>query len=196
RPVTDTALPEPEYTLPGWWPTIFYALNSFQGEDGLEEYIVVNPGQFGVEDGIPIQRVYTEFSFEVYHSSNDADRQPPSIGFTYITFDETSITFTVQTEDPSGIDRVLVSYTEGVIGKVGAWQSVELTRDAVRGDLYHATVAVADPLTVEYFVQSVDTFGNVRAYTDKTEYFSHASDQILPLPLLRPALFVPLLRSE
>ncbi len=172
RPITDTALPEPAYVQPGWWPTEFFAVNTLKTKDGFEEQLVLTPGQFALPGS---QRKYTSFEFDIYHSDN-ADRQWPSVWFTDATYDQNSVDVVVDTEDPSGIRRVLATYTDGA----GQWRSIDLTRS--QDGLYRGSIASAQPAAIRYFIQSVDNAGNIAVYTNKQDYFSaQRPRQYLPL---------------
>lgn len=175
RPVTDTRLLEPDYIQPGWWPTQFFAVNTLKTKDGWWEQAVVTPGQFSLPG---TQRKYNKLEFDIYHS-NSEDRQWPTIWLTDALVEGAGIDFAVDTEDPSGIRRVLVTYTDGA----GQWSSLELTLDPGDG-LYHGRLDAADPAAIRYFVQSVDNAGNVAVYTNKDDFFAARRMYSVFLPLL------------
>jgi len=172
RPITDTVLPEPDYVQPGWWPTHFFTVNTLKTKDGFDEQIVMTPGKFSLPG---TQRRYNSFEFNVYHSDN-ADRQWPSVWWTDAAYRPNGVDVVVDTEDPSGIRRVLATYTDGG----GQWRSIDLARGG--DDLYRGAIATAQPEAIRYFIQSVDNAGNVAVYTDKQDYFR----------ALRPRLYLPL----
>ncbi|MDQ4078655.1 MAG: hypothetical protein M3220_20745 [Chloroflexota bacterium] len=176
RPITDTQRPEPEYNQPGWWPPTLFTINTLFTQEGPKEQIVLNPGQFSLPG---TQRAYSDWEIIDIHSDTE-DREWPTIWWTSSVSDSSGIDFTVDAEDPSGINRVVISYTDGA----GRWDSLQLSHDP-DDNLFKGRLNITNGTGIQYFVQAVDNAGNVAQYTDKQGYFPAGE---LPPPPPAPTL--------
>jgi hypothetical protein len=199
RVLTDDqyAATEPLFPAGVWFPTSPATVNRFLGIDGeARERLVVVPAQFRATEGLSptvgVERLYTNVQFEVYHAPFDAaDFTAPIIWQASGTRSGTgtTITFDVVVADPAsgsgvigeGVQRVLVLYRTV---DSNTWSRLELTYDAATQT---ATGSVSSPefvdMPVEFFVQAVDTTGNVALALDYGNPF--VVEQELHLPIIR-----------
>ncbi|MGD8967587.1 MAG: hypothetical protein PVI07_08775, partial [Anaerolineae bacterium] len=175
RPVTDTAMTEPSFTLQGWYPTEMAAINRVETAFVTLERLVLVPGQFrnpGTE------RLWDRLTYDVYYSTDD-DAVDPTIWRVEAGQLPNRATFRVETTDDSGIERVVVAYSLGA----GEWRTIDLAEDA-GADTWFGELALDEGESVGYFVQAVDGAGNVASSDNKGFYFEPVTHEVyLPLAL-------------
>ncbi|MCO6452552.1 MAG: hypothetical protein J5I90_17360, partial [Caldilineales bacterium] len=168
-PVTETVRYEPQFIFNGWQPESMARLNRFLTPSGILERLVLTLGQFlhtGVVEGenstryvVGLERRYDQVEYEVYHSDS-TDFLPPTI-MQVNTVREAAennletMRFAVRAADPSGVVRVVVTYTDGG----GVWQSLDLSFD----EATNRWAGMLENLDREivFLVQAVDGAGNV-----------------------------------
>jgi hypothetical protein len=155
---------EPTYDIPAWTPPTWAHITSQRTANGLHQQLVVIPAQYrarGVSEGD--ERRFSVITYTLYYSTTQ-DLIPPSL-------------WTIETEplahggpqlsaeatDFSGVTRVVVAYTAGD----GVWRTVDLALQAQ--NRWAGTLPVSPYL--EYFVQAVDSGGNVAIHDNKGQYF-------------------------
>jgi hypothetical protein len=174
RPVTDTAMTEPSFTLEGWYPTHMAAINRIETAAGTLERLVVMPGQY-TNPGV--ERLWDELRYDVYYSTDD-DAVDPTIWRVEASQMRDRAGFDVEVVDDSGVERVVVAYSLGD----GKWHSIDLTEDAE--DTWSGELALGQGGSVSYFVQAVDGAGNVAMSDNKGLYFEPVTrGAYLPLVL-------------
>ena len=131
------------------------AIVEFQPDD--------EPGVRALYDGEV--RVFDDMVYTVYYSG-DKDTLPPSFWRVEdITLGSNQF-ITVEVTDWSGVKRVGVSYTWGD----GRWHTANLSPTKILTEnTWTGTVPYSD--TLSYFVQAVDTAGNVGMDTNKAWYY-------------------------
>lgn len=176
RPVTDTALAEPAFVQEGWYPSRLAAVNRIPTATGLLERLVVVPGQYRNPG---IERLWDQLTYEVYYST-DADMSRPIIWQTSAGQVPGHASFSVDATDDSGIERVLATYSLGD----GRWDSLDLNYSA-EGDRWWGVLALdSSKSVVSYFVQAVDSAGNVAVRNNKGLFFEPVTYQVyLPVML-------------
>jgi hypothetical protein len=139
----------------------------------VSDTVVLSLGQYDSASGA--QRVFDRMSFDTYYSDS-ADRSLAEIHHVDAVLD-TAVgkgIFKVETTDASGVNRVVIAYTEGA----GSWSSQDLTYD-------QATVKWTGQITAtantRYFVQVVDGAGNIAVDDNKGQYYP----LLPPLPLIQ-----------
>jgi len=185
-PVTETTRYEPQWIYTGWRPQGLSRINHFQTPQGLLERLVLILGQFHHTDVVSnhvegIERLYDQVTYEVYYSDSD-DITPPTLEEVSTIRQDVSprpalesgaslqqtstIRFVVKVSDASGVERVVVVYTDGT----GPWESLDLTydpdADEWTGELTGVTGEIA------FMAQAVDGAGNVAASRAKGQYFT------------------------
>jgi hypothetical protein len=175
RPVTDTAMTEPVFTLQGWYPTRMAAINRVETFFGALERLVVMPAQF---KNPGLERLWDRLTYDVYYST-DADTLDPTIWRVEATQLSNRATFSVEVTDDSGIERVVVAYSLGE----GEWHTIDLTNGG-DGDTWSGELPLSEGDSVSYFVQAVDGAGNAARGDNKGFYFEPVTyEAYLPLML-------------
>jgi hypothetical protein len=171
-PVTDTALSEPTFQAPAWFPSNPWTVN----RQGDEARLVVVPAQFqGDQDGGTLRR-FTTLEFQVvYTDATSTDFAPPVVWTVEGAAFKNAADFWVSAQDTSGIQRVVMVYTQDG----SHWQSHDLNGVAPDRWETHLT-GLVDRLI--YFVQVVDGAGNVTVTSNKGLFFEPTRNEIyLPL---------------
>lgn len=183
-PVSDTTRYEPQWIYTGWQPGALERLNQFHTPDGIKERLVLILGQFlhtgTVDDHVEgIERLYDEADYAVYYSTSD-DVTPPTVQSVLASreadtvlqsaagaaLQQTSVLrFVVNVGDASGVERVVVVYTDGS----GTWESVELAYDAALDAWTGEVLGLSGEIV--FMAQAVDGAGNVAISRSKGLFF-------------------------
>ena len=172
RPTVDTAANEPEIGYDDVaFPAKLQTVTSVKGFSARKQKLVLAQGQFfgsnpadGSESGF--QRLFTQIDGRVYVS--------PSTDYVAPTFRRIdalktggTITFTADVTAEAGdtVKRVLVLFLGG---STGVWTPVELQQ---AGGVWTGS-APTGAASVQYFMQAVDSHGNVAVSTNKGYYFA------------------------
>jgi hypothetical protein len=173
--VTD--LSEPAFQSEGWYPAIPFALQNsltVSGTDYTADMLVLSPGQFSGDSDDGSVRLYSQMSLSALYSDSP-DVTPPAVRHVDGVLDPAAETglIKVETDDPAGVQRVVVAFTRGD----GVWRSQDLPYDPAR---LKATGVITDVTAgVRYFVQVADAAGNVAVADNKGRYYA----LLPPLPL-------------
>ena len=155
--ITETmTLPEPEFDAPGWYPPLLHTLNSLEWNDRLVTLL----GQFDPRS--QTERLYNSLSFDVYYHSTSEDWVPPIITDMSSEWDGEVAYVIVGVGDESGIEAVVVAYTDGD----GTWDSVELVEE---DGIWFGEFSAAEGAV--FFIQAVDKAGNVAVRDNGGRYF-------------------------
>ena len=142
-----------------WYPDQIFKLKSLSYHRGPREsrqYLIVVTGQYkGSTVATPflegrMERLYDELAFQLYYASPDAETTPPVINVSHRN--NHNVTISVNASDESGIQRVLVTFTDGE----GEWRSKDLNKTSEQW-----TCTIPIDVISEFFVQAVDNNGNV-----------------------------------
>jgi len=152
-----------EANIKNWYPSTFFNAASSQQQLGKQNLLIATAGQYNPNLGQ--QRIFTEMDFDVYYSDAE-DKIGPLACITKNDFDGTTATIEVAANDASDIKTAVVAYTDGQ----GSWRSVELTAS---GDKWAGNFAAN--ATTEFFVQTVDSTGNVGVNDADGKYFKVGS---------------------
>jgi hypothetical protein len=183
RVITDTThLPlwqvEPAYFYPGTWqPSGWAFVNRVWTPEEVKQRLVVIPAQYRsatAERGT--ERLFRSMTFTIYYSP-ETDMIPPSIWRVTALRHATANQVSVDVTDRSDVLRAGVTYTMGD----GIWVTVDLARSTVAPNLW--TGLIPDSPTLEWFVQAVDTAGNVAVADNRGAYFGQG-DRPVWLPLV------------
>jgi hypothetical protein len=180
-PVNDylTQTAEAAFDELGWSPPVPAGLQTQGGETSL----VIQMGQY---DPISQQeRLYSTMELDLYYSLN-ADRAAPRVTVVDSLHNHATgqVSVKVGATDPSGVRRVVATYTRGDAG----WDSVELSFDA---SLHKWTGSFPGDTNSRYFVQVVDGAGNVAQVANKGLYFVPAVD-----PMPTSAVYLPVVLRQ
>lgn len=137
-------------------PAIPHRFNRLERGDRLVTVL----GQFNAQD--QMERVYSQLSFDVYYHQTSDDWTPPSISDVEAQLTGGHAQITVSAEDDSGIEAVVVVYTDGK----GVWTSTSLTLSEGKWSGSFPVSAKA-----EFVVQVVDQAGNVATSHNDGDYF-------------------------
>jgi len=162
HPLLEAGENEGTYPFAAWWPRYPAAINRVPLADAMEERLVVIAGQYRYPH---VERLYDRLTFDVYYSTS-MDYRPPVIWEAQFTDSPQGADFNVWVSDTSGIQRVLVTYTQGD----GQWRSIDL-QDVGMGEHWFGFVPRLNGSGLEFFIQAVDTAGNVAVHTDKGRFF-------------------------
>jgi ureidoglycolate hydrolase len=167
NPVSETKTTEPPYDYPGWFPANMWAVNHL----GDEALLVVVPAQFdGNQDSGTLRR-FTALDFQVYYTTTASpDWSSPIIWLVESLAVQQEADFWVTTQDTSGIQRVVIVYTQDGIH----WQSQDLYDS---GDTWHAQLTGVTH-QFAYLVQVVDGAGNVTVTSNKGLFFELTRHEI------------------
>jgi hypothetical protein len=149
-----------------WRESQLVSLSRLETVGGIQQRVVVLPGQYRGSDGQ--QRVYEQVEVSLY-SSTSSDWFAPTIeGVAHMVSGGTSVSVTVTATDNTGICRVVVAHTDGK----GTWSTVDLANTG--GDVWQGMLPLSGAL--EYFVQAVDSAGNVAVDDNNGSYYQEGVD--------------------
>jgi uncharacterized repeat protein (TIGR01451 family) len=186
RPVIDLGANEPEPIFGDVvFPTALQNVSTFVTPAGPRQRLVLIPGRyFSTEDGSGVQRLFTSIDAQVYYSGS-ADFVPPTLRRTEAVIIGPVVGFVVNATDnsPATVKRVLVLFREVSAEPSSDWRSVELVQTP--GTNRWTGGALVSSSEIEYFVQAVDSAGNVGVASNKGRLH-----QALSLPSLPPEVSV------
>lgn len=158
-----TDLSEPDFNAAGWWPATPFTLQNSDAISGTADSVVLSLGQFN--DDSDTARFYSQMSLSALYSDSP-DTTPPVIDHVDGVLDQAAGQghIKVETRDPSGIDRVVVSFTHGD----GTWRSAQIPYDAAT---LKARGTITGTVTTRFFVQVADKAGNVATDDNKGSYY-------------------------
>lgn len=185
RPVVDLSRNEPAIAASNTvFPSAFQNVTTFEDESGFRNRLVLVPGQWtadstpGADPNDGFQRLFDSMTSTVYYAPpcdpvvDSCDEDAPTIRSTSGSAASGGVTFRANVTDADGVgpgtvNRVSVLYLDGTI-----WRSTELVDTG--GGTYVGGGAVTDPMTVEvdYFVQAVDSSGNVGVSSNKAVLYT------------------------
>jgi hypothetical protein len=171
--VTDTTPSESTFQAPAWFPSNPWAVN----RQGDEARLVVVPAQFrGDQDGGTLRR-FTTLDFQVvYTDAASTDFAPPVVWTVESVAFKNAADFWVSAQDTSGIQRVVMVYTQDG----STWHSRGLDYDPFEDRWETHLTELSDRFI--YFVQVVDGAGNVTLTSNKGLFFEPSGNEVyLPL---------------
>ncbi len=136
------------------WETLFPAQVNAAGDR-----LAVQWGQF--DPSTSRQRLYTSFDFELTFSGSE-DTAGPEVQ--HASASTAGPRIKLEARDPSGVDRVIVLWTDGG----GQWRPLELVYDR---SMDKWTGLLPARGTVDWFAQVVDGAGNLTLVMDKGSFF-------------------------
>lgn len=177
RPTVEWELnpTEPQVCYQGFWPSEIFRVNTLDGANGLEQTIVVTPGQFRC-DGLVggqvrgTQRIFDILSWEMLRSDS-FDVTPPSLVTLDMDYDGAGgLVFAVDALDPtvdgvetSGVARIVILRIDASTGEVTSIADQAFTPVASGTFL----VPIPNPGNDRLIIQIVDAAGNVGVYSAK-----------------------------
>jgi hypothetical protein len=169
RPVTDTALSEPIFEAPSWFPSNPWAVNRL----GDEPRLVVVPALFQGNQDDGMLRRFTDLTFHVYYTDTaSTDFAPPVVWSVESLAIQNEADFWVTAQDTAGIQRVVMAYTEDGIH----WHSRDLDYNTLV-DRWETHFSALSGQFV-FFVQVVDGAGNVTVTTNKGLFFEPTRNEV------------------
>jgi len=154
------------------WAPRLATITTSQSPSGPRQDLVVVPGRFtgASQGGGGRQRLYDEVGVQVlYGPGTDTDVAPPEVPSSEGVVTGSTIGFRVAASDASGVRRVVAAFRD----VDGRWRFTDL---APSSGGFTGSAELAGPLaagaSVEYFVQAVDTAGNVGLAWNKAAGFA------------------------
>jgi hypothetical protein len=160
--------------IDNWCPAQIFKLKSLcypRAPTESRQYLIIVTGQYkGPTRVTPSlvgreERLYDELSFQLYYASPDEETKPPVIMDVSPNRINDSVYIAVNARDESGIQRVLVTYTD-INGDWGEWKSKACKLE--EGNLWSCNISAKEE--IEFFVQAVDNAGNA-AINDLRQFF-------------------------
>ena len=184
-PTATLKLAEPEFVAPAWFPEKLFAINRLQAVEGPGRLVIV-PAQFRGDQDEGLQRRFTQMRFEVTYSDSD-DWMPPAIWQAKGEVEGDTMFLSVAAADASDVERVLVTYADaGGASDGGSWESLDLAYNEYT-EQWEGTLSGLEGAAV-FFIQAMDTAGNVTVSGNKGHYFEPESTNVyLPVILNRAA---------
>jgi Tol biopolymer transport system component len=168
RVVDDFSAFTPELVGDVSYPTKLQSIASLATPTGTRQRLVLFSGQFRSDStpeaqGIGTQRRFTALSGNIlYTAPNATDFTPSSFGPVEVTKADNTVGFAVDVTDnvggANGVKRVLALYRDA-----GVWKSIEMSHSSQR---WSGAGPVVDN-SVEWFIQAVDSSGNVAVTSNK-----------------------------
>jgi YVTN family beta-propeller protein len=174
--ITTTGYQTPEriFISPGWYPSKFFTGNTIKLNNGDKQTVIATAGQYNPNLNNGQQRIFNNMDFDAYyHTANDWT--PPAVYLTDSKLQSNLATIGVTASDAAGIAEIVVAYTDGQ----SLWNSVNLTASGATWSGNFA--ANAD---TEFFVQAVDSNGNVAVNDNDGKYFTFDTASTPKLPSL------------
>ena len=169
RVVDDLSGFTPELVGDVSYPTKLQSIATLSTPIGTRQRLGLFTGQFQSDgtaeaQGIGIQRRFTALSGNVFYTAPAAtDFTPSTFGPVEATLAGSTVAFAVDVTDDvggaSGVKRVLALYRD----QGGAWQSIEMSHSSSRW----SGAGPLDGTNVEWFIQAVDSSGNVAVTSNK-----------------------------
>ncbi len=160
-----------DFTSPNWYPSAFFSKVNLSIGNDYKESMNVTAGQYNHNLAENQQRIFTSMDFDVYYHADSDDWTAPITNVENIKFQTDATTVTVTVSDESGVQAVLVTFTDGE----GTWNSIELTQQ--EGETWQGSFT-AKPKT-QFFVQGVDKAGNVLINDNDGKYFDLFSPLVI-----------------
>ena len=169
---SDLWIDEKVFTGTAWLSSQLPRLRFLPTLDGLHQDLLIQISQFRGSD--EKQLVYNQMELDLYSPSivtndfiaPDIDNNVQAI----LNRNTNMVDVAVRAKDDLGVQTVVVAYTSipDEDNKLGSWSSIELTQNSTDTSLWTGSI----PATVNaYFVQAVDTSGNVSVKDGNGEYF-------------------------
>ena len=180
--VTDKS--EPAFSSDVFYPALPFVIRGGADVPGAPDTLVMSLGQYqsdtaalGIAADTGVNRIFDQMSFGTYYSDSP-DRNAADISFVdgvLLTSGATTGVgqIKVETQDSSGIHRVVVAYHEDQ----DQWESKDLAYD---NSTQKWTTTITGTVNTEFFVQVVDNAGNVAVNNNKGRNYR----LMAPLPLV------------
>jgi CSLREA domain-containing protein len=197
-PVTDTERYEPQFIYEGWQPATLSLLNRFQTASGARERLVLTLGQFqhtevksdaatGRVWVVGNERIYDRVIYQVFYSES-ADYVPPTIAYVSAIPGQPPGVAHIEAKvfdadaTGAGVERVVISFTNGHSDGQGEWRSVELERTPASAFWSGDVAGLGDRAL--FMAQAVDAAGNVSQTRAKGLFFSVIPVQLTANPMV------------
>jgi len=168
---TGHQTPEQTFVTPGWYPSQFFTANTIKLNNGDKQTVVATAGQYNPNLSSGQQRIFNNMDFDAYyHTANDWT--PPAVYITDSKLQSNLATVSVTASDAAGIAEIVIAYTDGQ----ALWNSANLTSS---GTSWSGSFAANSD--TEFFVQAVDSNGNVAVNDNDGKYFKFDNLSTLPM---------------
>lgn len=163
KTTTGYLSPERTFSAPGWYPSIFFQPHTVQLNGQKKETVVATTGQYNPNLGQ--QRIFNNIKFDLYYHTDPSDLVLPEVYLTSSRLEGHTATVTVTTSDTSGIEGVVITYTNGK----GTWNATEnMTKGS--GEQWSGTFAAES--NTQFLIHSIDKAGNVAINDNEGRYFN------------------------
>ncbi len=145
----------------GFFPAIPFTVNTIAAQGGLPplQRFVFVAGQYN--DQTKQERLYQELRYSTYYTASESNETPPTVSDPSVVVQGDRVLINVEASDVDGdpLYRLVVLWTDGT----GEWNAVDLEQASSNPLIWEGELSKVPGL--EFFVQAVDTLGNV-AYAD------------------------------
>jgi hypothetical protein len=124
-------------------------------------------------------RVFNTMKYTLYYTTY-RDKRAPNIVSTSSKSLANRTTITTEVTDFSGVSRVAIAYTLSD----GQWRVTEMSRTSQNTNFWTVGLPFAMPNNLEYFIQAVDSAGNVASADNKGDYYPIRFTAWLYLPIV------------
>ena len=186
-PADDAVGPGSEAASRGaLFPSVLQGIARVADINGERDRLVIVPGQFRGDPADPqgrgVQRLFPQIDARVFYApTGNTDTTPPRISTSSATAADGVATIEVDVPDSDGV-RVLAMFVASDAPDPKSWRALDLTSSDGRNWVGSAAVG-AGTLQIDYFVQVVDSGGNVSVASGKGANFeSGTSTEPPPVP--------------
>ena len=171
---SDTA-GEGTFNKKGFFPAIPFTVNTIAKSENvppLQKFIFI-AGQYN--NDAKTERLYRELRYTTYYTGEQTDNTTPTINEPTINIgNQAKITVQGWDKDGDPLYRVVVVWTDGQ----GQWKSVDLEKSSSNSKEWSTEIAVKADMV--FFLQAVDTLGNVAYLDNQGQYYPVKSNQQEP----------------
>ena len=171
---SDTA-GEGTFNKKGFFPAIPFTVNTIAKSETvppLQKFIFI-AGQYNNEN--KTERLYRELRYTTYYTGEQTDNTTPIINEPTVNIgNQAKITVQGWDKDADPLYRVVLVWTDGQ----GQWKSVDLEKSSSNSKEWSTEIAVKADMV--FFLQAVDTLGNVAYLDNQGQYYQVKSSQQEP----------------
>ncbi len=166
----------------GFFPAIPFTVNTIAAKSGmpaLQRFVFV-AGQYNGQTHQ--ERLYKDLKWTTYYTAEVTDETPPTIIDISTVVQGERVLVSVEAEDVDGdpLYRVVVLWTDGN----GEWNAVDLEQSSANPLIWEGELTKVEGL--EFFVQAIDTLGNVAYADNRGRYYRPLEGGEEPTPTPAP----------
>ena len=163
------------FTKKGFFPAIPFTVNTIAKSENvppLQKFVFI-AGQYN--NDTKTERLYRELRYTTYYTGEQTDNTAPTVYEPTINVsDQAKVTVQGWDKDGDPLYRVVVVWTDGQ----GQWKSIDLDKSSTNAKEWSAEFAVKADMV--FFLQAVDTLGNVAYLDNQGQYYPVKASQQEP----------------